>query len=69
MTQPTKREELAAMRLEDFKAHLRTIAGEDPNAEIVGAARSAQSGSDMDGESAGRRGRERKGNGAQCCRR
>ena len=27
MTQPTKREQLAAMRLEDFKAHLRTIAG------------------------------------------
>jgi hypothetical protein len=28
MTQPTKREQLAAMRLEDFKAHLRTIAVE-----------------------------------------
>ena len=27
MTQPTKREQLAAMRLEEFKAHLRTIAG------------------------------------------
>ena len=27
MTQPTKREQLAAMRLEDFKAHLRTIVG------------------------------------------
>jgi hypothetical protein len=27
MTQPTKREQLAAMRLEDFKAYLRTIAG------------------------------------------
>jgi hypothetical protein len=27
MTQPTKREQLAAMRLEDFKEHLRTIAG------------------------------------------
>jgi hypothetical protein len=27
MTQPNKREELAAMRLEDFKEHLRTIAG------------------------------------------
>jgi hypothetical protein len=39
MTQPTKREQLAAMRLEDFKAHLRTIAGEDPKAEIAGAAR------------------------------
>jgi hypothetical protein len=26
MTQPTKREQLAAMRLEDFKEHLRTIA-------------------------------------------
>jgi len=24
---PTKREQLAAMRLEDFKEHLRTIAG------------------------------------------
>ena len=30
MTQPTKRDQLAAMRLEDFKAHLRTIAGESP---------------------------------------
>jgi hypothetical protein len=39
MTQPTKREQLAAMRLEDFKAHLRTIAGEDPKAEVAGAAR------------------------------
>jgi hypothetical protein len=39
MTPPTKREELATMRLEDFKAHLRTIAGEDPKAEIAGAAR------------------------------
>jgi hypothetical protein len=27
MTQPNKREQLAAMRLEDFKAHLRTIVG------------------------------------------
>jgi hypothetical protein len=27
MMQPTKREQLAAMRLEEFKAHLRTIAG------------------------------------------
>jgi hypothetical protein len=35
MTQPTKREQLAAMRLEEFKAHLRTIAGEDPKAEII----------------------------------
>ena len=35
MTQPTKREQLAAMRLEDFKAHLRTIAGEDPKGEII----------------------------------
>jgi hypothetical protein len=34
-----KRDRLAAMRLEDFKAHLRTIAGEDPKAEIVGATR------------------------------
>ena len=39
MTQPTKREQLAAMRIEDFKAHLRTIADEDPKAEIAGAAR------------------------------
>ena len=39
MTQPTKREQLAGMRLEDFKEHLRTIAGEDPQAEIVGAPR------------------------------
>ena len=39
MTQPTKREQLAAMRLEDFKAHLRTIAGEDPKTEIAGAPR------------------------------
>jgi hypothetical protein len=37
--QPTKRERLAAMRLEDFKAHLRTIAGEDPKAKIAGAPR------------------------------
>lgn len=34
-----KREQLAAMRLEEFKAHLRTIAGEDPKAEINGAPR------------------------------
>ena len=27
MTQPTKREELAAMRLEEFKEQLRTLAG------------------------------------------
>ena len=39
MTQSTKREQLAAMRLEDFKAHLHTIAGEDSKAEITGAAR------------------------------
>jgi hypothetical protein len=39
MTQPTKREQLAAMRLEDFKAQLRTIAGEDTKAEISGAPR------------------------------
>jgi hypothetical protein len=39
VTQPTKREQLAAMRLEDFKAHLRTIAGEDPKSEIAGAPR------------------------------
>jgi hypothetical protein len=39
MTQPTKREQLAAMRVEDFKAHLRTITGDDPKAEIGGASR------------------------------
>jgi hypothetical protein len=39
MTQPTKREQLAAMRLGDFKAHLRMIAGEDPKREIRGAPR------------------------------
>ena len=38
MTQPTKREQLAAMRLEEFKAHLRTIAGESSE-QISGAAR------------------------------
>jgi hypothetical protein len=36
MTQPTKREQLAAMRLEDFKEHLRTIAGRSSE-EISGA--------------------------------
>jgi hypothetical protein len=36
MTQPTKREQLAAMRLEDFKAHLRTIAG--GSSETIGGA-------------------------------
>jgi len=35
MTQPTTREQLAAMRLEEFKAHLRTIAGEDPSGRTV----------------------------------
>ena len=39
MTQPTKREQLAATRLEDFKEHLRMIAGEDPKTEITGAPR------------------------------
>jgi hypothetical protein len=39
MTQPTKREQLASMRLEDFKEHLRTIAGEDPKREIKGTPR------------------------------
>ena len=39
MTQPTKREQLAAMRLEDFKACLRSIIGQDPEQAIVGAAR------------------------------
>jgi hypothetical protein len=39
MTQPNKREQLAAMRLEEFKAHLRTIAGDDPKAEITGPPR------------------------------
>ena len=40
MTQPTKREQLAAMRLEDFKEHLRTIAGKDSKEEITDGARS-----------------------------
>jgi hypothetical protein len=39
MTQPTKRGQLPAMRLEEFKAHLRTIAGEDPKQTIAGAPR------------------------------
>jgi hypothetical protein len=39
MTQPTKREQLAAMRLEDFKAHLRAIAG-GSSEQLSGAARS-----------------------------
>jgi hypothetical protein len=39
MTQPSKREQLAAMRLEEFKEHLRTIAGDDPKQTITGAAR------------------------------
>ena len=39
MTQPTKREQLSAMRVEDFKAHLRTIAGEDSKSQIAGAPR------------------------------
>jgi hypothetical protein len=39
MTQPTKREQLAAMRIEDFKEHLRMIAGEDPKREIKRAPR------------------------------
>jgi hypothetical protein len=34
-----KREKLAAMRVEDFKAHLRTIVGEFPEQTIRGAAR------------------------------
>jgi hypothetical protein len=38
MTQPTKREQLAAMRLEDFKAHLRTITG-GSSEQISGAPR------------------------------
>ncbi len=38
MTQPTKREQRAAMRLEDFKAHLRTIAG-GSSEQISGAPR------------------------------
>jgi hypothetical protein len=38
MTQPTKREQLAAMRLEDFKEHLRTIAG-GSSQQISGAKR------------------------------
>ena len=39
MAEPTKREQLAAMRLEEFKEHLRTIAGEDPKQTITGAPR------------------------------
>jgi hypothetical protein len=39
MRQPAKREQLAAMRLEDFKAHLRIIAAEDPKTAIAGAPR------------------------------
>lgn len=35
MTQPNKREQLAAMRLQEFKAHLRTIASGDPKSEIA----------------------------------
>jgi hypothetical protein len=38
MTQPTKREQLAAMRLEEFKAHLSTIAG-GSSEQITGAPR------------------------------
>jgi hypothetical protein len=38
MTQPTKGEQLAAMRLDDFKAHLRSIAGKSPE-QISGAPR------------------------------
>jgi hypothetical protein len=38
MTQPTKREQLATMRLEDFKAHLRAIAG-GSSETISGSAR------------------------------
>jgi hypothetical protein len=39
MSRPTKREQLAAMRVEDFRAHLRTIVGENPKQAISGAAR------------------------------
>jgi len=39
MTQPTKREELAAMRLEYFKAHLRGIIGDKSKQTITGVAR------------------------------
>jgi len=35
MTQPTKREQLTAMRVEDFKAHLRTIIGGFPSASLA----------------------------------
>ena len=38
MTQPNKREELAAMRLEEFEEHLRTLAG-GPSEQISGAPR------------------------------
>jgi hypothetical protein len=36
MTQPTKREQLAAMRLEDFEAHLRTIVGRTARPCVLG---------------------------------
>jgi hypothetical protein len=39
MTRPTKREQLAAIRLEHFRAHLCTTAGQDPKQAIAGAAR------------------------------
>ena len=38
MTQPTKREQLAVMRLEEFKEHVRTIAG-GSSEQISGAPR------------------------------
>jgi len=38
MTQPSKREQLVTMHLEDFKAHLRTIAGASSE-QISGAPR------------------------------
>ncbi|PYK19880.1 MAG: hypothetical protein DME56_08830 [Verrucomicrobia bacterium] len=38
MTQPTKRKQLAAMRLEDFKERLRIITGGSPE-QISGAPR------------------------------
>jgi hypothetical protein len=37
MTQPTEREQLAAMRLEEFKEHLRAIAGGSSSEQISGA--------------------------------
>lgn len=56
MTQPTKREQLAAMRLEDFKAHLRAIARrilkrtQQQAAEPVAGAQSQESSASTEAE-------------------